>query len=342
MQVKETKLFQTPKFLIIQTAFIGDVVLGTAVAEKLHIFYPNSEIHFLLRKGNESLLINHPFIKQVLVWDKSKNKQQNLWKMISIVRQEKFTHVINLHRFATSGIITLFSGAPNKIGFDKNPFSFFYTHKTMHEIAEPYSLNPTHEIQRNQLLIKDLTDAYAAQPKLYPSKEDFEKTTQFKTGNYVCIAPSSVWYTKQFPIHKWVELIKALPKDLNVYLLGGYGDKEMAETIIQQAYRGENLCGQMNFLQSAALMKDAVMNFVNDSGPLHFASAVNAPVTAVFCSTVPAFGFGPTNENGKIVEISEMLSCRPCGLHGKKECPEGHFNCANNIKMEQLLWWISK
>jgi heptosyltransferase-2 len=341
MQVKETILFQTPKFLIIQTAFIGDVVLGTSVAEKLHTFYPDSEIHFLLRKGNESLLKNHPFIKQVIVWDKTENKQQNLWKLIGNVRKEKFTHVINLHRFATSGLITFLSGADNKIGFDKNPLSFFYTKKVTHEISEPYTANPVHEIERNQLLIKDLTDAVTAKPKLYPSKEDFEKTGVYKTDKYICIAPSSVWFTKQFPTHKWVELIKNLPLDLNVYLLGGNGDKEMADAIIQQS-RGVNLCGQLNFLQSAALMKDAMMNYVNDSGPLHFASAVNAPVTAVFCSTVPAFGFGPTNENGKVVEITERLSCRPCGLHGKKNCPEGHFNCANNIKPEQLLWWTSK
>lgn len=341
MQVKETNLFKAPKFLIIQTAFIGDVVLGTAVVEKLHTFYPDSEIHFLVRKGNESLLKNHPFIKQVLIWDKTQQKQKNLWQMIRKVRSEKFTHVINLHRFATSGIITLFSGAENKIGFDKNPLSFFYTKKIKHEIAEPYTPNPIHEIDRNHLLIKDLTDALAAKPKLYPSKEDFDTTASFKKGNYVCIAPSSVWFTKQFPEHKWVELIKALPKDLNIYLLGGKGDKEMANAIIQQS-RGENLCGQLNFLQSASLMKDAVMNYVNDSGPLHFASAVNAPVTAVFCSTVPAFGFGPTNENGKVVEVTERLACRPCGLHGKKNCPEGHFNCANHIKPEQLLWWTSK
>jgi ADP-heptose:LPS heptosyltransferase len=43
-------------------------------------------------------------------------------------------------------------------------------------------------------------------------------------------------------------------------------------------------------------MKDAAMNYVNDSAPMHFASAVNAPVTAVYCSTIPAFGFGPLSD----------------------------------------------
>ncbi len=98
-----------------------------------------------------------------------------------------------------------------------------------------------------------------------------------------------------------------------------------------------NLAGKLSFLQTAALMKDATMNYVNDSAPLHIASSVNAPVTAIFCSTVPSFGFGPLSEKSFIVEIQEIIPCRPCGLHGFKKCPEKHFKCAYNIKSEQLI-----
>jgi heptosyltransferase-2 len=79
------------------------------------------------------------------------------------------------------------------------------------------------------------------------------------------------------------------------------------------------------------------MNYVNDSAPMHFASSVNAPVTAVYCSTIPAFGFGPLSDISHIVEIQEPLACRPCGLHGRQTCPLGHFNCAKKIHTSQLL-----
>jgi heptosyltransferase-2 len=88
-------------------------------------------------------------------------------------------------------------------------------------------------------------------------------------------------------------------------------------------------------------MKGAIMNYVNDSAPLHFASAVNAPVTAVFCSTVPAFGFGPLSDVSFVVETDIPLSCRPCGLHGYKACPLGHFNCSI-IEKEKLLARITE
>jgi heptosyltransferase-2 len=195
------------------------------------------------------------------------------------------------------------------------------------------------------MLIQHLTDDKAAFPALYPTQTDYEKVKQWQETPYICIAPSSVWFTKQFPVEKWVALINEIPASYNVFLLGGPGgDAEMANAIMEQTTHANisSLCGQLSFLQSAALMQRATMNYVNDSAPLHFCSAVNAPVTAVYCSTVPAFGFGPVRPNGRIVEIAERLYCRPCGLHGRKECPEGHFRCAMDITNQQLLAWTSK
>jgi heptosyltransferase-2 len=332
------------KLLVIQTAFTGDVVLATAVLEKLHQKFPSAQMDFLLRKGNEGLLENHPFITNLLVWDKKTNKQANLIKMAARVRKEKYGAVVNLHRFGSSGLITLFSGATYKAGFDKNPFSFCYTRKVPHVISAPYSDNPVHEVQRNQMLIADLTDNIAEMPKLYPAATDFEFVRQYQSAPYICVAPSSVWFTKQFPAEKWAELLNVLPPQNNIYLLGAPSDTGLAENIISKTTHANvvNLCGKISFLRSAALMQGAVMNYANDSAPLHFASAMNAPVTAVFCSTVPAFGFGPLRDNARVVEIKEKLYCRPCGLHGHKACPEGHFRCAQEITNDQLLWWTSK
>jgi heptosyltransferase-2 len=83
------------------------------------------------------------------------------------------------------------------------------------------------------------------------------------------------------------------------------------------------------------------MNYTNDSAPLHMATAMQAHVTAVFCSTIPQFGFGPIGKHTHVVQTQETLACKPCGLHGKKACPEKHFKCALTINNDQLLWWTS-
>ena len=342
------------KFLVIQTAFIGDVVLATALLEKLHACFPDAQIDFLVRKGNEALLAGHPWLHETLVWDKKQNKLRNLWRMTRRLRREKYDKVVNVQRFAATGILTAFSGAKETIGFDKNPLSRFFTYRIPHVISAPVepgkmTAGPAvHEVERNQALIEAFTDDRPARPRLYPTSADVQKVAAYKARPYITISPASVWFTKQYPGDQWASFIRELKNGITVYLLGAPGDRGLCDSIIGSARSGNivsaagagnivNLAGELSFLQSAALMRDALMNYVNDSAPMHFASALNAPVTAVYCSTIPGFGFGPLSDNSHIAEIEQPLDCRPCGLHGYKACPRGHFNCARKIEARQLL-----
>ena len=164
------------KFLIIQTAFIGDVVLATVLIEKLHADFPDAQIDFLLRKGNEGLLQNHPYLNEVLIWNKKENKTKNLFALIRIIQKNKYDKVINVQRFFSTGLITALSKAKEKIGFDKNPLSFLFDKKVKHVIGTKE--NPVHEVQRNLSLIKHFTSDKPATVKLYPSKDDYEKDNQ--------------------------------------------------------------------------------------------------------------------------------------------------------------------
>jgi len=311
------------KILIIQTAFLGDVILATPVIFELSKTYPNAQIDFLVKKGNESLLSNSPHLHSVLIFDKSKEKWKSMMRLILQFRKKKYDLVINLHRFGSSGIIAGLSKGKKIYGFKKNPFSFLYSKKFEHSIGDG-----THEVERNLSLIKEFGALESVRPELFPSAADKAKVNSFKNGNYYCLAPASVWFTKQLPQHKWIELINSFPPESTVYLLGAPGDKELCQTIIEKSNNrySNNLCGELSLLQSAELMRTANRNYVNDSGPLHLASSVNAPVTAFFCSTIPDFGFGPLSEDSEIKEVNN-LDCRPCGLHGHKECPKGHFKC---------------
>jgi heptosyltransferase-2 len=326
------------KFLVIQTAFIGDVVLATGLLEKLHSCYADAEIDILVRNGNDALFNNHPFVNEVLVWQKKRQKYKHLLQVLTKIRSKRYDVVINVQRFAATGFLTAFSNAKLTIGFDKNPFSFLFTKKIQHHFSND-SNNTLHEIERNHLLIAPFTDDIVSKPKLYPSKADDAKVAAYKQQPYLVIAPTSVWFTKQFPAENWITFINTLPKHYNVYLIGAPSDKPACDAIQAACTNSNvtNLAGQLQFLQSAALQQDAVMNFVNDSAPMHFASAVNAPTTAIYCSTLPSFGYGPLSDTSYIVEVEEKLACRPCGIHGKKTCPLGHYNCANKIKNEQLL-----
>ncbi|HMQ74621.1 MAG TPA: glycosyltransferase family 9 protein [Flavobacteriales bacterium] len=333
------------RFLVIQTAFLGDAVLATALLEKLHVFFPDAAIDLVVRNGNEGLFEGHPFLHRLHVWDKRTHKTRNLLALIRALRRTRYDHIINAQRFFSTGLITLLARGREKVGYDKNPLSLFFTRTVKHVIGDG-----RHEVDRLNALIEHLTDGSRPLPRLHPTPKAraeahehmsawaHEHTSTGAHGHmpYVCIAPTSVWFTKQWPEAKWAELIAQLPADDQVYLLGGPGDAEACRRIAGAAGRGEVLAGRLSLLGTAALMEGATMNYVNDSAPLHIASAMNAPVTAIFCSTVPAFGFGPLRANGRVVETAEKLDCRPCGLHGHTACPKGHFQCAEGIGVEQV------
>jgi heptosyltransferase II len=328
------------KVLIIQTAFIGDVILATPLIEKIHETYPHAQVDFLLRKGNEGLLENHPLLRGIIIWDKKKGKYAQLKSLVKLIRAERYDYAINLQRFLTTGLITVLSGAKQTVGFNKNPLSVFFSRRYPHMINK--SDGRIHEVERNLSLIGTLVpNSGLVRPKLYPSPANFEKVKQ--EVPYVSISPTSVWFTKQYPLEKWIKVIDLISPQYKVFLLGGKIDEDACLAIRSGTSHPQVvvMAGMLSFLESAALMKGAAMNYVNDSAPMHLASAMDAPVTAIFCSTIPAFGFGPLSTHSEVLETDLKLDCRPCGLHGYKACPQKHFKCSG-ISPERIVMGLAK
>lgn len=335
------------KILVIQTAFLGDVVLATALLEKLHAFFPAAKIDILLRKGAESLLYQHPFLNEILLWEKDK-KWRSWWQCRRAVRAKKYDLLINLQRFGSMAALAATSGAGEIRGFDTSWLSRFFSRRYTHDLDAKGERQSPHETARNQSLIADITDAVPALPRLYPSEEQrraaFDKLQKIASNSgvnfdfrspFVCFAPASVWATKQLPLPKWRVLATRLPAETTIVLLGAKSDAALCGALLEDIKAENpmrfllNAAGGLNLLETAAVMAAAAMNYVNDSAPLHIASAMNAPITAFFCSTVPAFGFTPLSDNSRILETKENLACRPCGVHGHKKCPLGHFRCGD-------------
>ncbi len=344
------------RILVIQTAFIGDVVLATAMLENLHAAYPAATIDMLVRQGANDLFVDHVYVNAVHVWDKKKNKYQHLFQVLKTIRSNKYDVVINVQRYLATGIITVLSGAKKTIGFDKNPLSFLFSEVVKHQFGgaadavstaphetSPHETSPLktspHETSRNHTLLASLTTAPVAKPALYPSAANFAAVQKFQSAPYICMSPGSVWETKKMPAKNWIDLINAVPKNYSIYLMGAPNEAALCAEILSGSSRGDvfNIAGQLNLLEAAALIKGAQLNYVNDSAPMHLASATGAPVAAIYCSTIPAFGYGPLSDTQFIVETLELLPCKPCGLHGKKACPLGHFKCGHTITTAQLL-----
>ncbi len=308
--------------------------------EAIHAHDRDGLIDVIVKRGNETLLKDHPFVNEVIPFDKKNGKVKSLNGIVRKIRKQGYDYCINLHRFGSSGYLAWRSRAQVKVGFKQNPFSWSYTHKIEHRIGKTDDQTPPHEIERNAELLSVIGIKQSQKPRLYPSETDQAHISDLNQDAFITMSPASVWHTKAMPKEQWIELINQL-EGTRIYLLGGPEDVTLLNDIISKCSHADviNLAGKLSLLQSAALMSHAKQNFVNDSAPMHLASAVNAPTCAIYCSTVPEFGFGPLSTQSHIVQV-DGLDCKPCGLHGHKACPEGHFKCGL-IDIEKLLKTVS-
>ncbi len=319
------------RILLIQTAFAGDALLASSLVADLSDRYPMAALDVLVRQGNEALYADHPRVSRVWVWDKGRGKYAHLLKLARALRAERFDRVYNLQRHAATGYLTWRSGAPFRAGFSGSPFSALLHRRLRHRLPWPSPEGDgfLHEVQRNRLLL-DPRPAPPRRPEIYPDARSRERAEAIAAGRpVVVLAPASQWFTKQWPAEQWRRLMATIPAALRVVLIGGPGDRPLADALLDAHPDAVNACGELDVRGSAALMRLAWRVYANDSLPVHLASAVDAPCTAIFCSTRPELGFGPLSRDARVV-TSPTPCCSP-GLHGARRCKAGHFRCALDI-----------
>lgn len=318
------------KVLFIQTAFLGDVVLATAALEAWHRSNPEDSIELLVRKPMDELFEGHPFLERVLAWDKRPKVKGRDWRrLVKTVRQARYDVVVNLHRHASSGILTALSLAPIRAGYANNPLAWRYTHRTLHRWGDG-----THEVERHMQVIAPWIEA-SAEPRLHPTAAHVAEAKSADATGALIVMPGSQWATKAWPEGQFSQFLDQISD--KVLLLGSPGESLLCSRLAEGRPHVADWSGQLSLLAMVAAIGMARAVVVNDSAPLHVASATNTPTVALFASTIPKFGFGPRAEASIVVEPSAELPCRPCGMHGRRKCPERHFRCGWELSVQSVL-----
>ena len=332
--------------LLLQPAFLGDVVLSTALIEAWHHSRPDESISIVVRREAAGLFEDHPFIDRVHVWDRRGwRKYPRLVSLASSCREQAPDRVVNLHRFASMAWLARRVGARQASAFEGSPLA-----GRSGVITAPHSIGDgRHEIERNHSLIADVVAPLGddVRPRLRPGPHHLAEAEGWPRGAIV-LAPGSVWTTKRWPAGKWAKLADGVSErwpDCPVVLLGGPADRGLLTEVRSACETAvPKICaGELGLLGAAALMLRSRAVVSNDSAPLHMAGAVNCPVVGVFCSTTPSLVFGvlPVDlESGRGVNVEipmNQLDCKPCGVHGKLRCPEGHFRCGRDLAVERVM-----
>lgn len=330
------------KILIIQTAFIGDVILTLPVVQVLKREYPDSVIDFLCIPSTAVLLQNNPCINEIIIYDKRKAGLKGLVGMGRELKKKNYDLIISPHRSFRSSLLSFLSGCKNTISFDKSSLSSMYKQTVEY-------VTGIHEIQRNLKLLEPLgiNESKIIKPELFPTNEDKSKIDSIlnekgiSDNKFVCIAPGSIWFTKRYPKEKYLKLTEMLSeKGIPVMIIGGKDDEELGDYLAagDNVY---NMAGKLSLLESAELIRRANLLVTNDSAPLHIANATETKVIAIFGATIPAFGFYPYGENDVIFETNG-LPCRPCSIHGGNKCPIGTFECMMKIEEKDIYKEVLK
>lgn len=326
------------RVLVIQTAFLGDVILTLPMVQVLKEARPDCEIDFVSIPDTSGILRNHPDVSSLLVFDK-RGKQKSVLSLISFakeLRRRNYDVVLCPHRSLRSGVLSLWTGADVRVGFKNSALKMCFTN------LMPWRFG-VHDVERNLSLLAPLgIEAGGEAPRLFPADEDRKAVDDFLGRNgisspYVVIAPGTVWETKRYPVEMMSEVAdRLLKKSFNVILIGGEKDVGLIEHFGGIGRGVVSAVGKFPVMTSAEIIRRASLLVANDSAPIHIASAFNVPTVAIFGPTVEKFGFFPYHDRSVVVETSG-LACRPCTLHGGHRCPIGTFVCMMKIKPEEIV-----
>jgi lipopolysaccharide heptosyltransferase II len=322
-----------PSFLVVQTSFLGDMVLTTPLLARL-AKETGGTVDVVCTPAASALLANHPAVREAIAYDK-RGKDRGMVGMARLaakLRARRYDAAFLAQGSVRSGALTLMAGIPERIGFSTSAGRAFYTTRVVSNEGEHHAARLLSLADRGAT-VNDAGRLHP-RPSLFPGDVEKAAANGLLRGvaasePIVALAPGSIWATKRWPYY--VDLARLLVGEARIVVIGGEADRPLSDEIADATGgRSIDATGRLSLLASAEVIGRARVLVTNDSAPLHLASAMNTPTVAVFGPTVPAFGFGPLAERAAVAQV-EGLECRPCDRHGPRRCPLGHWRCMREI-----------
>ena len=318
------------RILVIKLRAIGDVILSTIVTKNLRLAYPDAHIDFLTEGPSRDVVSGNPFLDGVIIFDRKKSGPLAL---IRDVRERRYDLVIDLFGNPRSAILTLFSGARYRVGFD------FRGRRHAYNIRVPSRGGTVHNTQFNLDAIEAIGIPVADRSlHLGITNEGDPMVDAFfdrsgLDGVIIGLSSGGGWYTKRWPLERFAALADLLVErhHASILLLWGPGQLDDVHKITAMMRNVSHVPPPTTIQQLAALLRRCTFVIANDSGPMHLATAVGTPVLGIFGPTNPTLQ-GPYGDQHLTVR-REGLECLGCNL---VKCSIGHL-CMQELSVETVL-----
>ncbi len=325
------------RVLLVQTSFLGDTILSTPLIAALKELHPQAEIWMMTTPLAATLVKRDPLLSGVILFAKRGRESgiKGILRQAATLRKLKFQIVYSLHRSARTSLLLKLSRIPKRVGFKNSRLAFLYTETRLRPPEK-------HDVLRNLALVSEDFKGRKLPDELRlftPPRKELATNMQAhlpEAGSYALIVPGSAWETKRWSASGYHQVAKYLiEKGLKVVLTGSADEAEICREVAGNL-KVINLAGEADLDTALYLTENARMMICNDSMALHMASAYKTPTVAVFCATVPEFGFGPWQNQALTVEKKD-LDCRPCARHGSRSCPNQSRACIDELPAEEVV-----
>jgi len=356
------------KILLIKLSAVGDVVHTIPVLNKLRRRYPSAQLDWLVTPAIAELLRHHPAITNIIEFERE--AWSTPWRLAPFasyarlaakLRAAAYDLVVDMHgQFRTAGL-TLVTGAPARIGFDRprarvwdaSPRKFpeqarkhawqgaregswvAYTHHIpvptldLHAVDRYLNVGPILGLDR------DPADFSFPIPQSALSRADALLAEHCaEHPDIVIMAPGTIWETKRWGSDKFAEVAgHFLSKGFAVILTGSQRERVVCEEVAALAPGVIDLAGMTTLSELAALIRRSTISITNDSGPMHLAAALDRPVISIFGPTDPVW-IGPYRRADAVLHAD--FECSPCYLRKLKHCHHDHA-CMRSVSAPAVI-----
>lgn len=319
--------------LVVNVNWMGDVIFSSPIFRALKEHFPQAHISCLGVPRIKDILGAIPQIDEVIVYDEEV-KHRSLFaklKLIGKLREKNFDIAFLLHRSLTRALLVFLAGVPTRVGYDTKNRGIFLTHK-IPPLGQGFHRSDEylHVIESWGIPVKNKKTELAVSDQAKGEIKQILFSHNIHPQDFVVVVnPGGNWDLKRWPQKNFSLLIEHLQQngDFKIVISGSHEDQglvqEITATLILEPVI---LTGKLNLKQLMALMARADVVISADTGPMHLAHSVGAPVIAIFGPTRPEIT-GPRG-NARSFIVQKEVGCN------RKACY--FLNCPDNTCMQAI------
>ena len=318
------------RILCVRFSSIGDVLLTTPLLRALKRRHPDAEVYFVTKSAMAPLVLENPNLIDVIALEPG----ERITDLARRLRALGATDGLDLHGSLRSTALRWL--VPCRwSGYSKRKFARTLLISTKINVYGKHVPVPERYFEAAHAL--DLAPD-GRPPEFFLAPAARERIARWLSDRglegrpFAALAPGAAHATKRWPIHHWQALAEQLRRmDYALVSLGGPDDRELASTLGSSVI---NAAGEFSLQETGACLARAAVLVSGDTGVMHMATGVGAPVVALFGPTVEPFGFFPYSSRATVVEGDP--ECRPCSAMGTEHCPLGHHRCLRDIMPDHV------